>query len=239
MTDLHTHILPGMDDGAQSAEEALAMLRAQAQQGVDTVALTPHFYRRREHVADFLARRETAWTQLLEATKGQECPNLLLGAEVAWMSDMTEWPELEMLCYQGTKMLLVELPVMPWTDNVFRELYSLEVRRGVMPMIAHLDRYFHCQRKKDIERLLEMGYPVQVSAEALFYLFDRKWALKLLENYDGLLISDCHNLSDRAPNLGNAMKIVEKKLGRQVAGEIAAITDEILTDYQEVPTKWK
>ena len=51
MTDLHTHILPGIDDGAKSIEEALALLRAQANQGVDTVALTPHFYKRRNEVS--------------------------------------------------------------------------------------------------------------------------------------------------------------------------------------------
>ncbi len=228
MTDLHTHILPGMDDGAQSMEEALMLLRMQAQQGVDTVALTPHFYKRRENATDFLARRKAAWIRLQEATQNDDYPKLILGAEVAWMSEMTQWPELEALCYQGTKTLLVELPTMPWTDSVFRELYSLEGRRGIMPMIAHVDRYFYFQKEKSIERLLEMGYPVQVSAEALFRLFTRKKALNLLENYEGLLISDCHNLTDRKPNIEAAMKIVEKKLGHRTAREIAGVTDEVL-----------
>lgn len=230
MTDLHTHILPGMDDGAQSVEDALAMLRAQVQQGVDTVALTPHFYRSRECAADFLARRTSAWQQLLEATKDKNYPKLILGAEVAWMPGMADWPELEELCYQGTKTLLVELPITPWSNEIFRQLYSLESRRGVMPMLAHLDRYFQYQKKKHIEQLLEMGYHVQVSAEALFHLFDRKQALNLLKNYDALLISDCHNLSTRKPNLGDAMKVIQKKLGQWMAGEISAITDEALTD---------
>lgn len=230
MTDLHTHILPGMDDGAQSVEEALAILQEEIKQGVTTVALTPHFYRRREKLSDFLLRRETAWQQLSEATKGWALPNLILGAEVAWMPGMTQWPELEQLCYQGTKMLLVELPVAPWTDSVFRELYCLEERRGITPMIAHLDRYFYFQKKRDIERILEMGYPVQVSAEALSHFFLRKQALELLNQYDGLLISDCHNLTDRAPNLANAMRIVESKLGGRMAGKISAMTDEALSD---------
>lgn len=230
MTDLHTHILPGVDDGAQSMDEALAMLHMQAQQGVNVVALTPHFYKNRESVDDFLNRRELAWTQLLAATKDQECPELVLGAEVAWMPDITEWPELESLCYQGTKMLLVELPIFPWTADVFNSLYNLEGRRGVMPIIAHVERYFHYQKKNDIERLLKMGYPIQVSAKALSKFSLRKKALKLLELYEGLLISDCHNLQNRVPNLGDAMKIVEKKLGRQASKEFAEITDALLTD---------
>ena len=58
MTDLHTHILPGIDDGAPDMETALHMLEAEDKQGVNTVALTPHFYRSREHIADFLAEKQ-------------------------------------------------------------------------------------------------------------------------------------------------------------------------------------
>ena len=126
--------------------------------------------------------------------------------------------------------MLVELPTIPWTDSIFRELYNLEGRRGVIPMIAHLDRSFYFQKKRDIERVLEMGYPVQVSAEALSQFFLRKQALDLLQNYDGILISDCHNLTDRPPNLESAMKIVEKKLGSNIAQRVAAITDDILRE---------
>lgn len=228
MTDLHTHILPGMDDGAQSVDEALTLLREQTKQGVTAVALTPHFYKRRESAYSFLARRQEAWIKLQEALRGKEHPDLILGAEVAWVSDMSEWPELEQLCYQGTKTMLVELPTMPWTDGVFRELYNLEGRRGVIPMIAHLDRYFYLQKKRDIERILEMGYPVQVSAESLLRCFWKKQAFDLLKNYDGILISDCHNLSSRPPNLGKAMKTVEKKLGNRIARSVEKITEDIL-----------
>ena len=230
MVDLHTHILPGMDDGAQTIEESLAMLCEQARQGVQAVALTPHFYSRQESVSEFLERRNAAWTQLLRATQEKHLPSLILGAEVAWSSQMSQWDNLEELCYQGTKMLLVELPVAPWTNSMFQELYSLENRRGIMPMIAHLDRYYHCQNPKDIDRLLEMGYPIQVSADALSSFFMRKKALELLDLYEGILISDCHNMSDRKPNLGTALKIAEKKRGQALARRIAAVTEEILDD---------
>ena len=60
MTDLHTHILPGMDDGAVSVETSLEMLRMERDQGVDAVVLTPHFYRDRERPEQFLARRRAS-----------------------------------------------------------------------------------------------------------------------------------------------------------------------------------
>ena len=230
MIDLHTHILPGMDDGVQSIQEAVQMLRIQAQQGIDTVALTPHFYRNTESIAGFLARRETAWLALSQAVQGEVCPSMILGAEVAWMPDISQWPELESLCYQNTKTLLVELPVFPWPSNVFTQLSSIENRRGITPMIAHVDRYFHTQSRSNMHKLFAMGYPVQVSAEAVLRFSTRRRALELLKYCEGLLISDCHNLETRPPVLGPAMAIVEKKLGTRMAHEIAAITTEMLQE---------
>lgn len=229
MTDLHTHILPGMDDGAKTEEDALALLRLQQKQGVDTVALTPHFDRQNEEIPEFLARRESAWAQLSNKTAGQNFPKMILGAEVCWMSGIAQWPDLEKLCYQGTRILLVELPFRPWNDETFHQLYSLENCRGLLPMIAHVDRYLPFQNKAHLEQLLEMGYPIQVSADALFYTHGRKRVLDFLQNNDAVLISDCHNLTKRKPNMGDGLKIVEKKLGSDFAHRIAELSDEILT----------
>ena len=230
MIDLHTHILPGIDDGAQSVREAVKMLRIQVEQGIDTVALTPHFYRHNESVADFLARRETAWSKLSQAVKGEVCPSMVLGAEVAWMPDISQWPDLEQLCYQNTKMLLVELPTVPWSGDVFTQLYGIENRRGIMPVIAHVDRYFRNQSKRNLYKLFSTGYPLQVSAEAVLHVATRKRSLEVLKYCDGMLISDCHNLTTRPPRMEPAMAMVEKKLGRQMVGEIADIAADILQE---------
>ena len=80
MTDLHTHILPGMDDGAKTVEQSLQMLQMQLEQCVDTVVLTPHFYRERETVEEFLSRRGKAMAQLTAALPAN-APQLLLGAD--------------------------------------------------------------------------------------------------------------------------------------------------------------
>lgn len=230
MTDLHTHILPGMDDGAQTVEESISMLLTEAEHGVDTVALTPHFYRDKETATEFLARRDAAWNLLQEHTKNIECPKMILGAEVAWTPGMADMPELEQLCYQGTKTMLVELPTTPWGDVVYHQLYKLEGRRGIMPMIAHVDRYFRLQSKENLQRLLDMGYPIQLSAEALRGIFNRRLAMDLLKYYDALLISDCHNMLDRPPNLDSGIKKLKKKLGRDAAWEILDLTDDALSD---------
>lgn len=206
------------------------MLEAQAAQGVDAVALTPHYYGREESIKTFLARRETAFKQLMRAAEGKDVPEMILGAEVAWMPDMAEWPDLEKLCYQNSSVILVELPMSTWTDATFQQLYKMENRRGITPMIAHFDRYLKTQKERNIHRLLETGYPVQVSAGSLLRPFVRHKPLQILKYCDGILISDCHNMEDRRPNIGSAMNIVARKLGGFMAGRLADLTDEILMD---------
>ena len=230
MTDLHTHILPGIDDGANSVEESLAMLQMEAAQGVDRVALTPHFYSVNEDVSSFLSRRDAAYKKLKERLEGVAYPELILGAEVALLPGISEVPDLDKLCYEGTKILLVELPMIPWTDHIFNQLHRLESKRGLMPMIAHIDRYFHFQKKEAMERLLEMGYPVQVSARALLRNLGRARALRLLRDSEGLLISDCHDTKKRSPQIEEAMKILNKKLGITAASRAFQFTDEVLYD---------
>ena len=124
MTDLHTHILHGMDDGSPDVETSLAMLREEARQGVDTVVLTPHFYRDRERPEHFLARRERAADRLNDAIlslpeeERRALPRLVLGAEVAWWPNLADCEELPELCIGRTKNLLVELPFTPWNDRM-------------------------------------------------------------------------------------------------------------------------
>ena len=230
MTDLHTHILPGMDDGAANVDMSLQMLQKEAEQGVKTEALTPHFNRTREHTEDFLRRRSKAMQQLSAAVKEQKCPRLILGAEVAWAPGMADWPELEQLCYADSRILLVELPFTPWNDEMFRQLYSLEGRCGVLPMIAHVERYFGRQEKKKLRALLEMGLPMQVSACGLNHIRGRRTALQLLQMPDCVLISDCHNLTDRPPDMAGAMAVLTKKLGKEAAAAMANAGSDILYD---------
>ena len=229
MIDLHTHILPCMDDGAPNVQTALAMLEAERKQGVDTVALTPHYYPSRESVTQFLTRRDEAYASLCEQLDAETSPKLLLGAEVAWAPGMEEWPELQQLCYEGTNILLVELPFAPWTDALFHQLYAMESKRGVLPMIAHIERYFFCQEKSKIAALMQLELPMQVSAAELGSLFGRRRAMRLIEA-GGILISDCHSLTHRPPNIGKGMEILRKRRGEEFAQAVGEIADNALYD---------
>ncbi len=232
MTDLHTHILPGVDDGAKDPEESLKLLSLERAQGVDTVVLTPHFYRDREKAESFLHRRAEAMLVLeerlaqLSPNEREALPKLRLGAEVAWWPNLAGCEQLPELCIEGTKNLLLELPFSPWSEQMIKRIYDLMGRTGVTPVIAHLDRYLKTQRAELIRGVLELGVPVQMSGDALLHLLTRGTPLKLLRQKQAHLIaSDCHHISRRVPNLGDAMKTAEKKLGKDRAAEMMRCAD--------------
>jgi len=236
MTDLHTHILPGLDDGAKTVEESLRMLRIEREQGVDTVVLTPHFYRDRENPKRFLQRRREAVIALgsrileLPGEERSRLPELFLGAEAAWWPTMAEWDELPELCIGETQNLLLELPAAPWNDRLLGQLHEFYGRTGITPVIAHLERYLKLQRPEHIEEILSLGFPVQIGADALLRPLSRGRALKLLRQGQARIVaSDCHNCERRRPNLAQAMEVVRSRLGAAEAERIRLETDRLLT----------
>jgi len=238
MIDLHTHILPGMDDGARNADESIAMLRMEREQGVTAVVLTPHFYCERESVRRFLERREKSFLELndrlseLPEEERVGLPRLILGAEVAWHPALCESGELLSLCIGDTKNILIELPFVPWNRQMFNDLYDLIGQTGLNPIFAHLERYLKRQKAEQIREVFELGAPVQVSAEILTHPLARGKVMKLLEKQRvHILASDCHNCNDRPPNVGEGVQVVRRKLGdwcvqalEQNANELVGLT---------------
>ena len=231
--DFHSHILPGIDDGSASAEESVAMLRMEAQQGIGRVVATPHFYPRYETPEQFLQKRELAEAQLREVmAEHTDLPELLVGAEVYFFPGMSESDFLPQLTIGQTRCILVEMPHAPWNRSVYRELASIWEKRDLIPVIAHIDRYirpFHTYGIPD--RLEEL--PVFVQANGEFFL-DRStasMALRMLKkDRIQLLGSDCHNTSDRVPNLDAARRVIARKLGQEALERIASYEAQLLDD---------
>ena len=230
MVDLHTHILPGMDDGAKDVDMSLAMLRMEQEQGIDTVVLTPHFYRDKETPEHFLARRQTAFTKLQNAIENQEqkVPELFLGAEIAWVPHMSEWEELPQLCIGESRYFLLELPFSAWKSEMFQDIYDVLFEREIVPIFAHLERYLKIQKKDHIREILEMGTPVQVSSAPCLHFGDRRQVLNMLKKGQAqLMASDCHNLTTRPPNLRLGLDVVAKKLGAEMVRSIESNTQAL------------
>lgn len=212
--DLHSHILPQLDDGSDSVETSLAMLRREAEQGVETVCATPHFYVHQNSIETFCKRRAAALEKLL-AVVPAGLPRIIPAAEVAFFSGIGESPSLEQLCIQETRTLLLEMPFTEWNDFQIGEVLSLVLDRKFHVILVHPERFcFSDSNRGVLRRLSQLPIGLQINADSLIHWRTRRLALELLElaRYP-LLGSDCHNLTSRPPHLKEGRAVVQRKLG--------------------------
>ena len=221
VVDFHAHILPEMDDGSKNVQMSIEMLNRMREQGVDTVVATPHFYGHRESVSRFLNRRRVSYEKLC-AECSEDLPNIMLGAEVAFFSGLSELEDLNKLCVEDTDVLLVEMPFAPWTGYEYDAIVSLCLDRHLRVVLVHYERFAKMQLNNTYyEKILRLPVKIQISAESLLPVLKRqRWLNMFRDGTAQLLGSDCHNLSNRAPNLGIARGVVKKKLGERVLDEI-------------------
>lgn len=214
IVDLHSHILPGMDDGSPDLETTRALLQRLAEQGVSAVCATPHYYAEREPIAAFAERREAAY-QRTAVCLTPELHTILPGAEVALFRRISESRELDTLCLRGTRTLLLEMPFSEWTQSQVEEVISLVLDREYQVVLVHPERFtFSKTNKEALEKLSELPIAFQVNADTLCRWNGRKNALALLQMTETpLLGTDCHNLGSRAPHLDKAREVVARKLG--------------------------
>lgn len=231
VSDLHSHILPEMDDGSASVEESIAMLRMEAEQGVTCVVATPHFYPRYDDPAHFLEKRARSELLLRQEMK-KHCglPTLLVGAEVYFFRGMSESDFLPQLTIGGKDCMLIEMPPAPWPEDFYRELEAIWVKRGILPIVAHIDRYIAPWKTFRIpEKLAQLPVFVQANAEFFLSRSTAAMACRMLKaGQIQLLGSDCHDQEARKPNLGAAVKYIERKVGSGVLSEICECERRIL-----------
>ena len=231
--DFHSHILPGIDDGSASIEESIALLKIEKQQGIDCVVATPHFYPLHDTPERFLRRRARAEKMLRERIGGNsDLPEIKIGAEVYYFNGISDSDVISELTIDGKRCILIEMPAPPWGESVYRELEALYVRRGILPIVAHIDRYISRFRTFGIPRRLS-ELPVLVQANAEFFLnrSTASTAIRMLK-HDGihLLGSDCHDLKTRKPNLGDALGRIRERLGEDVLERINEYEHDVLAD---------
>lgn len=211
LTDLHTHILPGVDDGAQDLDMALQMLCTQKTSGVERVALTPHFYPLREGVEEFLERRQRAYDLLLSSWDEATMPQLRLGAEVHYSPCLADM-DLRKLTLDKTDYLLVEL-----SDTVLPALIEPVLQcmldQGVTPILAHIERcVYFAEEPGRLLRLIEMGVLAQISLRELPSKRMRKFAdICLQKNAAQIIASDIHAVGADKSALGGLVEEVDEE----------------------------
>lgn len=200
MIDFHTHILPGIDDGSDSIQTSIAMLREEKKQGIDTAILTPHFYANENDPERFLEKRTRAW-QKLEPYLTDDLPSVFLGAEVQYFEGICSVEEIRQLRIQNTNFLLLEMPFCRWSGRVLDDLFELNERQDTQVVLAHFERYAGFQQKEIWRTIREGGVWLQSNVSFFGTWKTRAKAMKLLSSGEISFVgSDCHNMSSRSPN---------------------------------------
>jgi len=211
--DLHCHFIAGIDDGAPSESEGIAMLRALGQAGFERVVATPHmrpgmFENTREELTAAFERMQT----LLAAETG--LPEVGLSSE-HYFDDIVYQRLLagEGLPYPGGRAVLLEFYGVDFPPVVVERLFDLR-RRGVRPVIAHPERYRYVWKNPDaLERLVDSGVATLLDAAALIGKYGRepqRCAEMLLERelYHAAC-SDAHRTADVAEVTQGIRRIAE------------------------------
>jgi protein-tyrosine phosphatase len=213
LIDVHTHILPRIDDGAKTKEVSFGMLQREKEQGVRTVVATPHYYGRRHSPESFLEKRQNSFNLIKE--KAEELGiELRLGTEVYFTEDgVVSNRALAKLAIEGTKYILIELPWNEkWTDGLWRKLDSFMAETGITPIIAHVERYAEIRKTPVYLSLLaDIGCLIQVNTGA--FLEENVAGMTKMMLKKGLvhcLGTDAHNLEDREPNYKETEALFEK-----------------------------
>lgn len=211
--DFHSHILPGIDDGAKDIEESVTLLDNMAADGVDVVVATPHFYCTRSSIHRFLEHRNKAYESLKPHLK-PEHPKILLGAEVLYDEVLIGKDALSRLTIEGTNYMLLEMPYTKLTEKHLEGVEKLVEELDVKVLVAHIERYLMFTSYKSLTNILDLDVLGQINAESLVHWRSRRNCFKLIKgNYVQVMGTDMHRISRGYASLGQGIEVVEKKFG--------------------------
>jgi protein-tyrosine phosphatase len=234
LVDFHTHILPGMDDGAKDTEESKKMLEMLVKQGVHTVCLTPHFYPYKETQETFLKRREQAFSQI-QPFALELGVHFALASETFFNDYLFHSEDISPLCMQGSDgrhYLLTEMPFdSHFSEHTVKRISRLIDTYSVNPVLAHIERYPKLvNNKKLIDRLIDMGCLMQINLSA----FGRGFFLKkrllgyLAKNMVHVVGTDAHNTGKRPPEYSAGISIIQKSLGEDTVCQLSRNAQQIV-----------
>lgn len=216
MIDVHSHVLPEIDDGSQNLQISLAMLQMSKEQGVEVMFLTPHFYASENDPETFLHRRAKSARILQEQMNANPSmyPKCILGAEVHYYRGIGHTKAMDLLRMGNSRYILLEPPFRRWTEAFLEDVRLLRDEQNLKIIIAHIERYFDQDSSLLQELLQEPEVYIQSNAECFLSLLKRHKPLKMVKNgHIDFLGSDCHNLQNRRPNLAEGRSIIQGKLG--------------------------
>ncbi|HCF64764.1 MAG: capsular biosynthesis protein [Clostridia bacterium] len=237
MIDIHSHIIPNVDDGARSVEETFNILKEAQEAGFTDVILTSHFLL---NYYETNAQELIFWKEKLqEVLKKQGTKiNLHSGMEIYITNQMEELLEnKKILTLANSRYMLIELPLATNVKYFDYVVYYLEAK-GIKPIIAHPERYKCVQKDPDIvEEYIEKGCLIQCNYGSIVNLYGREAekTIKTLlkKNQVHFLGSDVHRENGTYLIILDAIKKIRKIIGENKINELTTINPKKILQNEE------
>lgn len=215
--DIHSHILPGLDDGSKNIEETIKMLSVAVKEGIHGIVATPHY--EAGHDEKWREKYKEAYQTVARYIETHNIPvQLYEGNEIFYSESIIE--ELQkgnIRTINGTRYILVEFPIYADYMYIERALHNLQYA-GYLPIIAHVERYDSLRSVKSVKALKDMGAYIQINANSV--TAKTKWStrsfcLRLMrKKLVHFVATDAHGSNHRKPEIKACFEYLDKKLGR-------------------------
>ena len=232
--DMHSHILPEFDDGAQSVKESLELIECLKKQNVKNICLTPHFYTNEMSAEDFIEKRRIAYENFLPYKPDDV--NIVLGTEVYVTKYLFNNDDLSALTYGKSKYILTEFSYgSTFTERTILELSMLKENYGLIPVLPHVERYEALLNDTSLlSELKNSGIVIQTNACTYTMrgsFFKRRKLLKLIsEGLIDILGTDAHSMSHNPPeSYSQAVAIITQKCGREAVKRMMENAEKIFS----------
>lgn len=243
MIDIHNHILPGIDDGCKTMDEAISALKQASSLGIESIVLTPHYVKGSKYDCNNKDKKKIFNSLKKEVKNNNIDVNLYLGNEVYFENDMLSLIEAgEATTINNSRYLLFELPMTSEVNNLKDVIFSLRVK-GVIPVIAHPERYTVFQDKpNEMVDLINQGCLFQGNLGSLVGIYGKEANkcinVLLKHNLIHFMASDTHHANGK--NYGlllEAKKELIDIVGLEYANELLRDNAKKMIDDENIEVR--
>lgn len=235
MIDFHSHILPGLDDGIATFDEALATIREAKKAGFNKIIATTHYYSGDNFIANE-EERKSALQKLNESVSGIE---IVLGNEIYVNGHIDELiKNKEASTINNSKYILFEIPLQGEYHNLKNVIFDL-ISKGYKLVLAHPERYKIFQEDpRRLEEIIDLGVYLQANYLSIlgFYGKDAERTVELLYKHDmiSFIGTDVHKANRYYPKVSDAANKIVSIIGEEKFEELSNLNPEAVINNEDV-----